>query len=374
MPEEGDEDSFDYGLRLVFNGLYGTDVVAPHAQDDDIENRESLKERLKDRLFEYETGRPGDPGMGYEEVDLSELTQIAVEEGRLESRERDALVPISQNVISYKYIKEAYDTREIVDESGDSQERMVRSYITTYLFWDFPNFTFIKGSKNSADATAADTQSALAIGGGDSSISSDGGDMLGVNLDQIEFDSHFLLWIVYKDYLEDLLGNDVYILRISDAEAEGGDEQDFFGLRNQVGESVNVIRSTPFIEAISQNKKPTMIEGIFSLAPFNLKVKIHNQSKVEVKAQHALEPQDKLRRMLIALYFLRNFIELYEQWKNMDPNDRFVPPSFIEELHEIAEVEGIKIERSAEPIVSELLERRGETLDDWPNLDFGFDE
>lgn len=373
MPEGGREDRFDYGRRLVFNGIYSTDVIS-NTDEDEIDDREALRERLESKLYQYESGRPGNPGKGYEEINLEELTEVAVEEGRLEGRYRDAVLPISKNIISQKYIKETYDTEEIVDEEGTSEARTVRHYITTYLLWDFPDFLFIKGSETSASTTAADTTSALAVGGGNGSLSTDGGGMLGATLDSVDFDSHFLLWIAYKENLDNFLGNDVHILRISDAETEGGDEQDFFGRTNQVGESANVIRSTPFIEAISQNKKPTMIEGIFSLAPFNLKVKIHNDSKVELKAQHALDPQDKLRRMLIALYFLRNFIEMYQQWEDKDAADRFVPPSFIQEMHEIAEAEGIRIERSAEPIISELLELRGETLSDWPDLDFGFDE
>lgn len=372
MPETGDVDNFDYSGRLVFNGLYSTEVLTDTEEQEEID-REVLRERLADRLYSYEEGRPGDPGKGYEEIDLEELAQQAVEERRLEPGEAKVLFPVAEDVISQKYIKEKYDTEETVDSDGNAEERTVRNYLTTYLFWDFPEYIFIKGAEQSAETTAGDTRSALAPGSGGESIFSDGG-ATGVRLDSIGFSSHFLLWLVYQEYSNGNLANSIQIQRITDGKTEAGDddEQDFFGRSNQVGQSVDIVRSTPFIEAISQNKKPSMLEGIFSLTPFNLKVKIYDHGKVQLKAQESLEQRQPLRRILVSLYFLRHFSQLYEDWEDMDAGDRFVPPTFIQELHNIAEAEGIHIERSAEPIVTELLDRRGESLSNWPDLNFGF--
>ena len=363
-----DDNRFDYSGRLVFNGIYSTEILT----DEDSEvDREALRERFADRLYSYEEGKPGDPGKGYEEIDVEEYAQQAVGEGRLESREAEVLLPIAQDAISQKYIKEKYDTEETVDEDGNAEQTTVRNRLTTYVFWDYPDHIFIKGAQQSAETTAADTRTALTAepGGGEKTLFSDGG-APGVRMNGVEFDQHFLLWLVYRNYTDESLANDIQIRRITDGRTEGGKEQDFFGRSNQVGESVNIVRSTPFIEAVSQNKKPSMLEGIFTLHPFDLKVKVYDQGKVQLKAQEALDPTQPLRRILISLYFLRHFSELYEQWEEMDASQRFVPPTFIQELHEIAEAEGIHIERSAEPIVTELLDRRGESLSDYPDLDF----
>jgi hypothetical protein len=370
MPE--DNDRFDYSGRLVFNGIYSTEFLT----DEDSEvNREVLRERLAGRLYPYEEGKPGDPGNGYEEINLEEYAQQGVEEGRIESREAEVLLPIAQDAISQKYIKEKYDTKERVDEEGNSEQTTIRNRLTTYVFWDYPNHIFIKGAQQSAETTAADTRTALTpeVGEGEETLSSDGG-APGVRMNGMEFDQHFLLWLVYRDYTGESLANDIQIRRITDGKTEGGDEQDFFGRSNQVGESADIVRSTPFIEAVSQNKKPSMLEGIFTLHPFDLKAKVYDQGKVQLKAQEALGPTQSLRRILISLYFLRHFSELYEHWEDMDDSQRFVPPTFIQELHEIAKAEGIHIERSAEPIVTELLDRRGESLSDYSELDFTPDD
>lgn len=370
MPEQNDR--FDYSGRLVFNGIYSTEILAENEEESD---KEVLRERLADRLYPYEEGKPGDPGKGYEEIDLEKYAQRAVEEGRLEPREAEVLFPIAEDVISQKYIKEKYDTEEGVDEEGNAEVTTIRNRLTTYVFWDYPDHIFIKGAQQSAETTAADTRTALTAeeGGGEETLFSDGG-APGVRLNGIEFDQHFLLWLVYMDHTDGSLANDIQIRRITDGKTEGGDEQDFFGRSNQVGESADIVRSTPFIEAVSQNKKPSMLEGIFRLSPFDLKIKVYDQGKVQLKAQEALDPTQPLRRILISLYFLRHFSELYEQWEDMDADQRFVPPTFIQELHRIAEAEGIHIERSVEPIVTELLDCRGESLDDYPDLDFASDD
>jgi hypothetical protein len=363
-----EDNRFDYSGRLVFNGIYSTEMLT---DEDEETDKEAFRERMTDRLYPYKKGKPGDPSKGYEEIDLEDYTKQAIDEGFLESREAEVLLPVAEEAISQKYIKERYDTEERVDEEGNEEQTTVRNLMKTYVFWDYPDYIFVKGAQQSAETTAADTRTALTAeeGGEGEPLSFDGG-APGVRLNSMEFDQHFLLWLVYTDYIDESLANDVQVRRITEVKTEGGDEQDFFGRSNQVGESADIVRSTPFIEAVSQNKKPSMLEGIFTLYPFDLKVKVYDEGKVQLKAQEALSPTQSLRRILISLYFLRHFSELYEHWEDMDADQRFVPPTFIQELHEIAEQEGIHIERSAEPIVTELLDRRSESLSEYPDIDF----
>ncbi len=365
MVTSNEGDDFEYPGQLVFNGIFRTDV---EPEESDVD-REELKDRLTERLYPYSEGKPGDPGKGYNEIHLSKFLDDAVIKGK--TPPNSSLVDIAENIITQEYIREVYDEDEVVNSEGESKIQFTRNYLRTRLYWDFPELIFFQGAKQKVEKTVGDTRSALNVSadGGLDSFRSDGGNSTNVTLRPIDFDSHFLLWLLYKDYADESIGDNIRIYRITDAEAEGGEQQDFFGLSNQVEDSVDVVRSTAFIEAISKNKLPSMIEGQFNMHGHDLRVKIYDYGKVHLKAREDLRQEDDLVRLLISLRFLRKLTDLREEWGNQPANEKYVPPSFIEELDGIADEQGVDISFSREEIVEELLDRRGELLSDWPNLD-----
>lgn len=365
MVSSSEGDDFEYPGQLVFNGIFRTNI-GPEASD--IE-KEELKDRLTERLYPYSEGTPEEPGKGYSEIDLSKFVNNAITKGKL--KQRSTLVDISKDIITQEYVREVYDEDEVVNSEGESKIQFTRSRHRTRLYWDFPDLMFFQGAKQKVNKTVGDTRSALNISadGGLDSFRSDGGTATNVRLNQVDFDSHFLLWLLYKEHEDESIDDNISIYRITDAEAEGGDQQDFFGLSNQVEDSVDVVRSTAFIEAISKNKLPSMIEGQFNVRGHDLRVKIYNYGKVHLKAREDLRQEDDLVRLLISLRFLREFTDLKQEWASQPANEKYVPPTFIEELDSIAKEQGVDISFSRENVVGELLNRRGESLSDWPDLD-----
>jgi hypothetical protein len=358
-------DGFEYPGQLVFNGIFRTNI---EPEESDVD-KEKLKDRLTGRLYPYSEGRPGDPGKGYSEIDLSKFVEDAVTKGKINPS--SPLVDIAENIITQEYIREEYDEDEVVNSEGESEIQYTRSRLRTRLYWDFPGLMFFQGAKQKVEKTVGDTRSALSVSadGGLDSFRSDGGTPTNIRLNPVDFDSHFLLWLLYKDYEGESIDDNISIYRITDAEAEGGEQQDFFGLSNQVEDSVDVVRSTAFIEAISKNKLPSMIEGQFSAHGHDLRVKVYDYGKVHLKAREDLRQEDDLIRLLISLRFLREFTDLRQTWGSQPSHEKYVPPTFIEELDNIADDQGVDISFSREDVVGELLDRRGESLSDWPNLD-----
>lgn len=365
MVTNTERENFEYPGQLIFNGIFRTNI---EPEESDVD-KEELKDRLTERLYPYSEGSPGEPSKGYSEVDLSKFVDDAIGKGKISPS--SPLVDIAENTITQEYIREEYEQDEVVNAEGKSKVQFTRNRLKTRLYWDFPDLIFFQGAKQKVEQTVGDTRSALSVSAdrGLDSSRSDGGVSTNVRLNPIDFDSHFLLWLLYKDYEEESIDDNISIYRITDAEAEGGDQQDFFGLSNQVEDSVDVVRSTAFIEAISKNKLPTMIEGLFNVHGHDLRVKIYDYGKVHLKAQEDLSQEDYLIRLLISLRFLRELTDLKQEWANQQANNKYVPPTFIQELDNIADQQGVDISFSREDVVGELLNRRGESLSDWPNLD-----
>lgn len=352
-----DADEFEYSGSLVFNGIYRTELT------EDLRGESGSEEELRNQLEQnlqpkFERGRPGNPSKGYRSLDLVDYVE--------QRKEIDSdLEELARNTIDQQYILEEYEANaEVVDADGtpvDADDgEFVRTPYETYMFWNVPEYMFLKGSARTVNKTAPEINGALRGS---------------VRQEALSFEYDFLLWLLYKYYNDNNgFGQNLNIHRMTAAKAEG--DRDTFGAENRVDESLNLVRSTSFIESILQRKMPTMVEGVFNVQEYNLRAKIYSGPKDDVKnrggkvwilAQEDIENKSDLSRLLVALRFLSEIAGLYTEWENLDKTDRFVPPTFFTELRDIGREEDVDIQFALDDLIEEYLEKRDE---DWNDYDF----
>lgn len=348
------ENEFEYRGHLVFNGLYET-RINPHGGNS-TSTSESLREKLTSRLKPF-SRTEAQRGSGYEDIELTEAVENA-------SRIDDDLKGITNNLIDKKYKYEDFGSEEeIVDDKGEIHSGPVRNIKETYVYWRFPNLMFIQGAEKRVEKTIGDLREALGATEADEEDN--------VLIYSLDFPRHFLLWLIYQVWNNERIGSGVDIHRISGVRTEGSnDGQSHFGNTNEVGDSTSIVRSTPFIEAISHNKLPTRLEGTFRVFGRDVIAQIYEEGRVRVKAQEDLKPAEDHERVLISLQFLSQLVSLRNNWGDKDPQDQYVPPSFIEELDNIAEQEGIDITFSRANLIEDLIDNRNESPSDWTHLRF----
>jgi hypothetical protein len=288
------------------------------------------------------------------------LTEYAEEDDEIDSD----LVELARGTIDQQYILEQYEgNAEVVDANGDPVDdddgEFIRTPYETYMFWNVPDYMFLKGSVTTVKKTAPEINGALRGT---------------VRQKAMSFEYDFLLWILYNYYNNNAFGHNLNIHRLTAAKAEGS--RDTFGAETQVDESLNLVRSTSFIEAILQNKMPSMIEGVFNAHGYDLRVKIYsgpeddtkNQGgKIWILAQEDLENADDLSRALVALRFLTTIADVYTHWENLGKKDKYVPPTFFTELRDIGRDEDVDIQFALDDLIEEYLDKRDE---DWGDYDF----
>lgn len=353
---ETDTNGFEYDGSLVFNGIYHTEVIedatGQSASEEELQNQ--LEQNLQPK---FERGKPGDPSKGYRSLDLTEYAE--------DREEIDSdLIELAEGTIDQQYILEQYESNaEVVNNEGDPVEDnegdFIRKPYETYMFWNSPDYMFLKGSVTTVNKTSPEINSALRGT---------------VRQRALSFEYDFLLWLLYNYYNSNNFDQNINIHRLTAAKAEGS--KDKFGAETQVDESLNLVRSTSFIEAILQKKMPSMIEGVFSVQRYNLKAKIYSGPKEDTKneggkiwilAQKGLESEDDLYRILVSLQFLTTFSELYTHWENLPKKEKYVPPTFFTELREIGRDEDVDIQFALDDLIEEYLDKRDE---DWSEYNF----
>lgn len=350
MSANGEDEKFNYTGYLVFNGLYTTTFKEGFSQKNTIEQvRTALDERLPPVTKKEENG----PKSGYKNLDLEHYLEAQrAEKLGLEHHE------LAEQLLGKEFVNETVGKEEeILSNDGERVEGEVLRRRNAYLYWLLPDLLIIQGSNPNVNSAESHLHQVFGTNGGNTPD---------LKLDPLEFDSHFLLWMIYQDYQGNEVGQEINIHQINSVEIQGG--KDFFGETAQVTGSTNIIRSTPFIEGLFKNKLPVEIEALYNIAGQNLVAEIRDNGRVHIKSEVDIGSASKLERVLMGLEFVRRLTRLRWDWEYFDPENKYVPPSFIVELDEIAEEQDIEIDFRRE-IIPELLEKRGEDPDDW-ELDF----
>ncbi|AWB28341.1 hypothetical protein HARCEL1_11800 [Halococcoides cellulosivorans] len=253
-------------------------------------------------------------------------------------------------MIDRRYIWEKYaGDYEFVDEEGDQTNAWVRSTEEAYVYWMYPNFILIQGSQGKVDPTERRIRSAM-------------GDH--VDVDNLEFDPDFFLWLLYRHSKPgEYIPGPISVEDLSSSEVYGDLEQ--FGHRGRIEDSSNIAESLPIIAALLQEMQFRMLEGFFAVNGSSLKVQIRTEGRIHVKVAGAIkDAETKLKRVLLALRFVSEFVSLYQEWRDdMDRMDKYPPLSFFDDLAETAARNNAEFSFDVDDLINEYEEKRGVTAD-----------
>lgn len=303
------EDEYDYPGWLVFNGLYKTTVHG----DGDISPQD-----IVEKFSTYTPGSPNNPQMGFEVLDTADKLQQMPELSQ-ETEE------FAKGLHVLRFVDEDWVEQWGFDEYGNEEIYFITNHDDVRIYWDYVNDVMMfKGSKQLLEQKHSDLMAAFAGV---------------VDTEQIEFDFDFLLWLLYKQFQDEPLSSD-FRIRNATRGSTVAETKDHMGVA-PVRDSINVLRSVLLIAPVLSGKKIDSIRGNFLMENYQVVAEIEFGGKVHVHVTDTpLSSLSHLRRMGISLRFLSQLVNLFTGWKRLDPEERYPPPSFFDDMAENAEEEG----------------------------------
>ena len=325
MSSQEADTQYAFDGQLVFNGLYSTNVLDAGLNFDSV---------VENELNDFSKGEPGSPSRGYE---LLKFAEFATQSHLLGDNIKNSVEDIQ--AIRRKY--ESWDSGEDID----GNEVSVRSVNHYDIYWDVPDYLFVKGNKTQASRASDIVQYTL-------------GDYISAT--EIEFHPDFLLWLFYRFKSEDTQLNDNFKINLlSDAEIEG-EKEDRYGKRSRVDKSTDITKSTTVLIGMLKNKDLTRLEGVFDVVDKYVKANIEVGGRVHVKASHSIEGAEDVYRMSLAITFLRELVSLYEDWIELPGDDKYPPLDFFTELYEECEKQGAELTFPYDDVVETYRQRRNQ--------------
>lgn len=337
---------FDYNGQLVFNGLRETTVNADDPED--------VRSELLDDLPPFSRGSPNNKKRGFDEINLTDIAEnqnTALGEDSPQVID-DELVETAEAVIDRQYIWENYagsGDYEFVDEEGDRTSAWIRSTDEAYVYWMYPNFILIQGSQDKIEPTERRINAAL------------GED---VAVEDLRFDPDFFLWLLYRHSEPgESIPGPISVEDLSSSEVYGDLEQ--FGHRGRIEDSSNIAESLPIIAALLQEMEFRMMEGFFGVNGSSLKVQVRTEGRIHVKVAGAIDTAEtQLKRVLLALRFVSEFVSLYQEWRDeMPPTEQYPPLTFFDDLAGTAARNNAQFTFDVDDLIEEYEEKRGEKAD-----------
>jgi len=319
------EEQFEYEGRLVFNGLFQTDVGNVDYSG------------ILEQLPTYHQGSPTDPGHGFAKIDLEDWIGV-------DSLLEPELEALADETIAFRYIVEEYHEEEFVDIEGNTEVAYSRSTNTVDVYWLFPDFLFLRGTKNNVQEVKNYLRQ----------LSHE------IQLNKMEFEPDFLIWIFYKYYSNQNLRDRFRVHRLTDAKITG--EHDVFGKKRRISDSTDLIKSPSVLTAILRGEDLMTLGSHFSSGSFDkVSADISAGGRIHVKAQSgSIQDSRPLRRILISLRFIENLSSTYIQWENLEPRDKYPPVIFFEELYGELDELGISVDFALDRVIDEYNAKRGE--------------
>lgn len=329
------EDEYEYPGWLVFNGLYKSSVhgegsVSP--QD------------VVDNFDEYTPGSPNEPHAGFAAIELPEKLR--------QMRElSEATEKFAQGLHSFRYIDEDWVEQLGYDSDGNEAMFFRPDHDEVRVYWDYVNDVIIfKGGKRLLERKQDDLMAALSDN---------------VEMATVTFDFDFFLWILYKQHQGEQLSDDIRVREITRS-STAAETKGNLGVGSV--DSNNVLRSVLLIASVLSGKKINKIKGDFIMGDYRLEALIEFGGKVHIQVTDSpLSTLSNLRRMGIALRFLSQIVNLYDDWKRLDSEERYPPPSFFDEIAENAEEEGWELLFDPEDVKARYERKRQETRDGTSN-------
>jgi len=338
MVEEKD-DYFEYQGNLIYNRIYRTDVG-----EKDIPIKD-MKTIFEENLPEFSEGTAENPGSGYKNINLKKYLE--------DSEIENDILTEKENLVSIRYIYEKWREMEI-PVNGEREVRKIPEERNVDIYWVYPNYVFVRGQKRPSKKTGKVIQDKVPR----------------IEFDQIQFHRDFLLWIIYKYEEGESIGKELEVKTLTDSETRG--DRDRYGKRQIVHGSTDISKSIPIIIGILREKKLSMLEGTFKFKNRLVNAEIDTDGRIYLKVSRSafLKDVDDITRISTSIEFIRKFIDLYEDWKQLPDKEKYPPLKFFKYLYEEARKGGIQINFSIDGLLKEYAEKRGEDLE---KIDMNFE-
>jgi hypothetical protein len=210
------------------------------------------------------------------------------------------------------------------------------------LYWDFPQYIFIRGEKMESDRTERNIARQL----GNSAT-----------LTAITFHEDFLLWLLHEYEQGQSLGKNFRADLLTDCEITGDD--DHYGGRNEVGDSADISESVALLGGLLRGKKFSKIEGVFSVKGDNVSAKISTKGRIQVLAsKKTLREATNLRRIAISLTFLRKIMSAYQRWQRLPGKYKYPNDQYFVDMRDKCLSQGVEIKHPIDNVVNEYREKR----------------
>jgi len=303
---------YSYDGWLVFNELLTAKVYGdnPPSVDEIIES-----------FNHYSEGMPKESASGFQRLPIEgDLTHL----DDLSHQLRD----FSEDLRAFRYIDEDWVDQWGYTEEAEEQIFYRPNHDQVDIFWDTTRQTMMmKGDAQLLEQKRKDIRGAL---------SDD------LDLDTIEFDYDFFLWLLYKEYEEGSEidpGSDIHIRQLTRGEtvndAEGSDEQ------VQVSGQDDLLKSVVMIAPVLEGKSIGELQGKFMLGSKQVEAKIAYGGRVHVLVtDNPMSNWEDARKMGLSVLFLSKLINLYERWEDLDSDRKYPPPSFFDDLRDSADKQG----------------------------------
>lgn len=337
MAADDYEPEFDYQGYLIFNQIHDIRLL----ENSDLRGGyASVESELEEKLPQYNPSDTPRETQGYQNLPLRD-------EIRDNPKINGEIQDIASSLISYRYLEREFSNEEAYVD-GERKNVDVIDETNADIYWLHPDFAVFRGAKGDAEDAKGDTSRSLS------------GD---IQLGTIRFNPDFLLWVYYRYKNDKDLDNNLEVDRLTDADVVG--DRDPFGGDNKVGDSEDLAQSVPLIAAVLMGKDMDMLQGNFSL--FNESVKAEIQrNKVHVKASYgSVSSADSVRRVAIALAFMRELMDAHETWKQLPDDEKYPPFGFFRDIYQVASQHNVDINEISEEMRREYANKRGEDLEDW---------
>lgn len=330
------EEEFSYDGWLVFNGLFSVDV----------KDGDQTPEELVDGLKQYEKPESGEEAKGFARGNLDQILQTA---GDITW----SLQRFSKRLYPFGYKRTRWESQSGIDDEGNRRTIHQRKNDGVDIYWDAEEDLMVfRGQK------AWLSQNRKRLRGGLSEK---------VELEELNFDYDFFLWVLYRAFNGKGLTSELSIREISTV-GTTSDSIDNTGQGVRVEDSKNVLRSVPAIIALLDQKKPKDLECKFVLDNQVVKAQIEYGGKVHVKVtDNELEGLSDLRRMGASLQFIFELLYQYNVWRDLPLTQKYPPEDFFYDLAERAKEEGYTLNGQLKQVPEEYRRKReGQMVDDGP--------
>lgn len=238
--------------------------------------------------------------------------------------------PGLKNLIHLKYIQSEEDQTMLYDpESGDFTENPGFKISESDLYWNFPNYLLVKGKKRGVEGARSRLQSQLV----DS-----------MRTKEMQFQSDFFMWLISRHRMSDELPGELSIRGIQRIEAGGEEESSKLQM-----EGDGDITTISLAHILSEDAEISTLEVSWIHRGETIRAEITSDT-IHVYVSESLDDYSDIERMSTSLLFCYELLDLYSDWRSLQPSDRYPSMDFFQEFYDEASEKGLNLSYESDTI------------------------